>query len=150
MGDDPTADMKTVRYSPGDPWTGDMQCPQCAVVTHAWRSSGMSDCRPHFYCDSCSNVLFRQSDWGLVYQRGSNAEVLAEIARTLPACPCGGRFTPGANPKCSACRAEFAHQNDVVARLDDPQMIVVDEACVCGDGDERVASVRYRVRFSSG
>lgn len=57
-------------------------------------------------------------------------EVVQRIAVTLPSCPCGGHFRPGANPKCPTCGTEFAHQHDVVRRLTDPQLIAMHGACV--------------------
>ena len=92
----------------------------------------MSQCFPHFYCDRCSNVIHRAADQRLVWNESSQ-ELLDRVAATLPDCPCGGRFTPGANPKCCHCGEEIPHQNDPVERLGDPHMIVVDGACVFSD-----------------
>ena len=100
----------------------------------------MSDCCPHFYCDRCSNAIQREADKKLIWDEQSS-ELLARIAASLPACPCGGRFIPGANPKCPKCRAEFKHQDEPVRRLVDPHVILVDGAAFFGDREP------YRVRI---
>lgn len=123
--------MKVVEYKRSLQWVGDLQCPQCNRLTPAWRSSGMSDCFPHFYCDRCSNVIHRASDQDLVWGEKSQ-ELLDQIAASLPDCPCGGRFAPDNNPKCVHCGSQLKHQKDAVTRLHDPHMIVVDGACVFG------------------
>lgn len=120
--------METVHYPVTNQWVGTMSCPSCSHTVRAWRSSGMSDCWPHFYCDRCSNVIHREADKQTAWSE-QTMEVVQRIAATLPACPCGGHFRPGANPKCPACGAEFAHQHDVVRRLTDPHMIVMHGAC---------------------
>jgi len=133
--------MKVTRYKRSSPWVGTMQCSECGHLTPAWRSSGMSQCFPHFYCNRCSNVIHRRSDQKLIWKE-STAELLDQIAETLPDCPCGGKFTPGANPKCAGCGGDLAHQDDPLTRLDDPHMIAVDGACVFSDTREP-----YRVRI---
>jgi hypothetical protein len=80
-------------------------------------------------------------DQSVVWESKSK-EKMEEIADDLPDCPCGGRFRPGANPKCNHCREEFPHQSDPVTRLHDPHMIVVDGACVFSDEKEP-----YRVKI---
>jgi hypothetical protein len=119
-----------------------MKCPYCQKRTPAWRSSGMSESRPHFYCDRCSNVICRTSD-GMLVLEPLTQELLDRIAATLPDCPCGGRFRPGASPKCHHCGREMLHQADPVRRLHDPYLIVVDGACVFSDQNEP-----YRVRIT--
>lgn len=133
--------MKTVHYPLTNQWVGTMTCPSCCEVVRAWRSSGMSECWPHFYCDKCSNAIHREADQGTAWNQQS-LEVLQAIADTLPDCPCGGHFKPGANPKCRACRAEFAHQKDVVSRLTDPHVILIHGACLLSDKHET-----YRVEI---
>ena len=91
----------------------------------------MSDCWPHFYCDTCSNAFYRAEDKDLAWNE-RNETVVKTLAETLPFCPCGGRFRPGANPKCPSCRADFSHQHDPVQRLTDPCVIVMDGACLFG------------------
>ena len=125
--------MEVIHYPKTLQWVGTMTCRSCKHTTWAWRSSGMSDCAPHFYCDRCSNVIHRFSDQVLTYNIPGNMEIVEYIAASLPVCPCGGRFTPGANPKCPACGTPFNHQADVVKRLTDPHMIALDGACVFGD-----------------
>ncbi len=56
--------------------------------------------------------------------------------------PCGGRFAPGANPKCAQCGRDLAHQDDPLKRLTDPHMIAIDGACVYSDDSEP-----YQVRI---
>ena len=133
--------MKTVRYERSLQWVGDLECPHCGGLTPSWQSSGMSQCFPHFYCNRCSNVIHRFCDQIIVWEESSQ-ELLDQIAATLPDCPCGGRFTPGANPKCSHCGEEVPHQSDPVTRLDDPHMIVIDGARVFSDRQEP-----YRVKI---
>ena len=133
--------MKIIEYPMSLQWVGTMQCPNCHRLTLAWQSSGMSQCCPHFYCDRCSNVIHRQSDYFKIYNGVSEA-LLAEITQTLPSCPCGGNFKPGTNPKCVHCGTDFSHQGTLLERLNDPHMIVVDGACVFGDEIEP-----YQVRI---
>jgi hypothetical protein len=124
--------MEVVEYPRSLQWVGDMKCPRCGKLTPAWRSSGMSQSFPHFYCDRCSNVIHRDADQQLVWEKATQ-ELLDKVAAALPECLCGGRFRPGANPKCQHCGAEMPHQADAVQRLHDPHMIVVDGACVFSD-----------------
>lgn len=132
--------IKEVIYERSSPWVGVMQCPECGHSTPAWRSSGMSDCFPHFYCDRCSNVIHRTCDQDLVWE-SKTPELLDRIAATLPNCPCGGRFGPDNNPKCAHCNAQFKHKKDAVTRLHDRHMIAVDGACVFTHNEP------YRVRI---
>ena len=126
--------MEVVTYPRSLQWVGNLVCPHCHHNNPAWRSSGMGDCRPHFYCDRCSNVILREVDYDLVYLSPmSDAEMLKIIARGLPNCPCGGRFTPGASPKCAHCGKEIQHQSNPEQRLHDPFMMVLDGACVFSD-----------------
>lgn len=129
----PHGAMETVKYNRSLQWVGDLHCPECRKLTPAWRSSGMSQCYPHFYCDKCSNVIHRVCDQAKVYNVKGSQGLVSEIAGTLPDCPCGGRFTPGANPKCSHCGAAIPHSQDAVTRLHDPNMIVVHGGCVFSD-----------------
>ncbi len=124
--------MKKVRYPTTNPWVGTMTCPACGHTVRAWRSSGMSECCPHFYCDRCSNAIQRDADKELAWGK-STAETVAAISATLPPCPCGGRFKPGANPKCPECGGEFAHHWDPVRRLTDPHVILIHGACMFSD-----------------
>lgn len=137
--------MRVVEYPRSLQWVGDLKCPRCEGLTAAWRSSSMSDACPHFYCDRCSNVILREADRELVYRRGESQDVVEEIAASLPECPCGGRFSPGADPKCRHCGAVVPNRWDVVRRLGDPQMIVVDGACVFSD-----VRAAYCVRIVEG
>lgn len=134
--------MKTVEYPRSLQWVGDLVCPQCNGLTPAWQSSGMSQSFPHFYCDRCSDVLLRPADQAIVWERATEDE-LRQIEATLPPCPCGGQFRPGANPKCQHCGHEVPHQSTPVERLRDPHMIVTDGSCVYRDPEEP-----YRVRIA--
>jgi hypothetical protein len=125
--------MKIVRYPTTNQWVGTMACPACHHVVRAWRSSGMSECFPHFYCNRCSNAIHRLADQKQVWSVPPSSEILERIAATLPDCSCGGHFKPGANPKCPACGAEFAHQQDAVRRLTDPNVILIHGACLFSD-----------------
>jgi hypothetical protein len=103
----------------------DMDCPFCGKKISFYFFSGMGDMAPHFYCSHCSNVLFRDSDRDLLYKNRASKKLLQKIEATLPECRCGGRFTPGANPKCPHCKEEFDHQDGPVKRLNDPYAVVV-------------------------
>ena len=127
--------MKIVKYEKNLRWVGTMKCRKCHKETLAWRSSGMSMCFPHFYCDKCSNVIHRIKDQELVWY-GATEEKLKIIEKDLPDCSCGGRFRPGANPKCGYCGHEFHHQNDIIKRLSDPHMIVTNGSCIYSDSRE--------------
>ena len=127
--------MEIVHYPVTNPFVGTMICRSCRHSVRAWRSGGMSECWPHFYCDLCSNVIHREADKDAAWEEQS-LESVERIAETLPDCPCGGRFRPGANPKCPVCKTEFAHQNDVVKRLTDPHMIIQEGACAFSDRRE--------------
>jgi hypothetical protein len=120
--------MKTVEY----PCAAKPMCPNCAVEIPAWRSSGMSQMCPHFYCSDCSNAILRKKDRDLVWNDQS-PEVLQAIALSLPDCECGGKFVPGANPKCPTCHYEFRHQSSQLERLSDPHIILIDGAVLYGD-----------------
>ena len=121
--------MKIVEYDRTNRWVGDLRCPHCQQLTPAWRSSGMSECFPHFFCTDCSNVILRGVDKELVWEAATPA-LLAQIAATLPACACGGHFAPGAGPKCAHCHYEIPVVADPVKYLHSPNMIVVDGAVV--------------------
>jgi len=135
--------VKIVHYEKDGPWVGSFACPSCKTVTYAWRSSGMSESCPHFYCNSCSNALVRECDKDLLYEHGASKELLDKIISTLPMCDCGGQFEPGTNPKCPNCNFEFKHQNDVITRLSDPNVILINGAVLYRDVLEN-----YRVEIS--
>lgn len=127
--------MKIVHYESNAPWVGKMKCPnpKCGRETPAWQSSGMSDSCPHFFCDTCSNVIHREQNHALLYEHEANKELLDQIAATLPNCPYGGRFVPGANPKYPSCKTEYAHHWDAVTRLNAPFMAILDGSCLIRD-----------------
>lgn len=113
--------------------SGVIRCKECFGITSAWRSSGMSDCCPHFYCDTCSNVILREADRALIYSNKPSQALVDQIAETLPHCSCGGQFLPDSNPKCSICNRAMVNSWDAVKRLGDPNMILIPGACVFGD-----------------
>ena len=135
--------MKIVEYERTLRWVGNIKCPSCDGLTPAWRSSGMSDCFPHFYCNRCSNVIHRESDQSLVWNAKSQA-LLDQISETLPYCICGGRFAPNCGPKCMHCHVEVPIVADPIAHLHNPSMIVIDGACVFSDKGEP-----YQVRIKT-
>jgi hypothetical protein len=133
--------MEIVEYSRQLQWVGNLKCPHCQGLNEGWRSSGMSEAFPHFYCSRCSNVFGRAADKELVWDAATPA-LLEQIAATLPDCPCGGHFTPGAGPKCQYCQQDTNLVADPVTYLRNPHMVVLDGACVCSD-----EGVRYQVRI---
>ena len=108
-------------------------CPHCALDIRYYHYSGMGDLAPHFYCDTCSNLYFSPRHRDLLRARAPSLELLRLIERELPACPCGGRFVPGSNPKCPHCGREVEHQSDPVERLTDPYAIQVEGARFISD-----------------
>ena len=127
--------MRIVEYNRSLQWVGVVLCPDCNGLTPAWRSSGMSNRFTHFYCDTCSNVIHRESDQSLVWHEKSQ-EILDQIAETLPACICGGQFARNCGPNCVHCGSQIPIVADAVEYLHNPNMIVVDGACVFSDGRE--------------
>lgn len=124
-------------FTPEPPWWGSLTCKRCSRRVTAFAIHEWSWAFPHFYCRDCSNVLRRDSDTEIVWRAQEQGvldhSVVDQIAATLPECPCGGRFLPGANPKCPSCCAEFAHQDGVVTRLLDERPIVIHGACFLDD-----------------
>jgi hypothetical protein len=127
--------MKVVEYDKSLQWVGDLKCNHCDGLTPAWRSSGMSDCFSHFFCDTCSNVIHREADKSLVWG-GKSQEILNQISKTLPKCNCGGQFAPSCGPKCKHCNSEIEVVNNVVDYLHNPNIIVIDGACAFSDERE--------------
>lgn len=135
--------MKTVEYKRDNPRIREVKCPNCSDKVSAWTSSGMSACFPHFYCDCCSNLYLYEEGKKAIQDGEPTQELVRELETQLPACPCGGRFKAGENPKCPNCRHEFKHQGNAAQRLTDPHMIVLDQACVYSDNRDP-----YRVVIS--
>ena len=133
--------METIEYPRSLQWVGHLHCPACGHDTPAWRSSGISECFPHFFCTDCSNVIHREADKEVVWAAATPA-LLAQVAATLPACPCGGRFAPGGGPRCGRCRAVVPLVADPVAYLHNPNMVVCDGAAAFSD-----CRPPYRVRI---
>ena len=90
---------------------------------------------PHFYCDRCSNAFFSRAQHERVDRATVDTETLTALEAELPSCPCGGRFRPGANPKCPACSAEVGHRHDLVSRLTDPFLVLVEGSALFGPGE---------------
>jgi hypothetical protein len=99
---------------------------------------------PFFYCDTCNNVLLRQSDAERVPMGDPSdpqhlAKLLAlweSIVKDAPPCPCGGHFALWSNIKCPHCRYEFPYNKGVKSpaiRIMDRTVIVIDGAMVIGD-----------------
>src|ERR1700683_2219998 len=100
--------MQSSRVEEKRPHTSYIKCPKCAASIEYWSTSGMSECYPHFYCDTCSNVLYRHQDHLIL--RDEKSDVLAAIPlviKSLPKCKCGGQFTLEAEPKCPSCGHEL-------------------------------------------
>jgi hypothetical protein len=135
--------VETEHFKTGDPWVGEMHCPECGHVVKSWMSSGMSQCCPHFYCDTCSNALVRDADKQIAWRGKPSKAMVKRIEATLPGCTCGGQFRPGTSPKCPKCGFEFAHQDGVVKRLTDPHVILIDGAVMFDDDGP---SYRVRIR----
>ena len=118
--------MKATTYAPTD----EIRCPNCAATIGYYHFSSMGNLCPHFYCTDCSNVFFRESDFLRIRSKEASQSLLEEIAGTLPDCPCGGRFSPGSNPKCPECRAELRHRDSPIQRLHDPHAIVLEKSAL--------------------
>lgn len=124
--------LQVMNYERSNRWVGRMNCANCHYTVWAWRSSKMGDCWPHFYCTKCSNAIHRKADQFLAWANQS-ARTLGLIAATLPPCPCGGQFRPGARPKCPVCRHDFPNSDNPVSRLTDPTVVVLHGACLFSD-----------------
>lgn len=124
--------MKIVEYERALHLVRDLKCESCEGLTPAWRSSAMSECFPHFFCNTCSNVIHRDADKKIVRYEKSQ-KVLDNISKTLPMCSCGGQFTPKCGPKCKHCNAEIPIVSDAVEYLHNPNMVVIDGACAFSD-----------------
>jgi len=113
-----------------------INCPSCGEAIKFYHYSGMGGLAPHFYCDTCSNVLFREKDRLKLRQNEPSEELLNEIAKDLPKCICGGQFRAGANTKCPHCRKEVPHQGNPVQRLTDPYVIQLEGAYLLKPRDD--------------
>lgn len=122
--------MQSSRIEDKRPYTAQTHCPTCAASIEYWHTSGMSECYPHFYCDTCSNVLWRKQDYNIIRPGHVNAEgAISQIIASLPKCKCGGHFTLDAGPKCPACGHEFKQQvANVELRATEPSAILIQGA----------------------
>ena len=109
------------------PYTSQMKCPHCASPVEYWHTSGMSECYPHFYCNTCSNVLWREQDQKIIRNEEVDVgEAIPKIVASLPRCGCGGKFTLDAGPKCPRCGHEFKQQiASLELRATEPHAILV-------------------------
>lgn len=125
------------------------KCPYCngtirftSIRLHNWPE-------PFLYCDTCSNILRRESDTTAAHQALSvgtpepSHEVIMRLYHSIessrPLCPCGGRFRVWANPRCPSCYRQLPYNNGVKndeVRAHDTLMIVLDGATVIGDTRE--------------
>ena len=111
--------MESIQRTP----CNSINCPHCNAVVEFYHYSGMGDLAPHFYCDSCSNLFFREEDRLKIRNRDITEKLLNELRESLPACPCGGQFSPDASPKCPHCNTEIKHQKTPLERLTDSYAI---------------------------
>jgi len=110
--------------------TRKVACPHCSGLIEFYYYSGMGDLAPHFYCDTCSNILFREKDRQRIRGQEISEDLLQEFTEDLPECTCGGQFRPETNPKCPHCKREIKHQDNAIKRLRDPYAIQVKGACL--------------------
>lgn len=108
-------------------------CPFCNIEFRYMRYSGMSSAFPHFYCNKCSSVIHRKSDFDKVMMNPISEQLLQEITESLPTCPCGGKFSSGANFKCPHCKKEIPNQYSKVSRLTYPNIVLVEGAKLFND-----------------
>ncbi len=96
-------------------WT--LECPHCGrgvLYTVLEVHGGLE---PFLHCDRCSNFVLRPEDAEEVWRiaRGGDPPLDAlralyeRLARDLPPCPCGGRFSLWANARCPHCGEEFPY-----------------------------------------
>lgn len=105
-----------------------INCPHCKCVVEFYHYSGMGDLAPHFYCDTCSNLFFREEDRHKIRTQEITKELLDELSKSLPVCPCGGQFTPEAHPKCPHSQLEIKHRDPALKRLMNPYAIQIKRA----------------------
>ena len=102
-----------------------VKCLHCRETVDFYHYSGMGDLAPHFYCDTCSNILFRESYRQEIRDNEITEELLEKISMELPKCLCGGQFRVDSNPMCPHCGKEIAHQKNPLTRLKDPFAIQI-------------------------
>ena len=113
------------------PFTSYAQCPGCAARIEYWRTSGMSECYPHFYCNTCSNILWRKRDYTILRDEKTDVRTaILQIVKTLPKCKCGGNFTLEAEPKCPFCGRELLgrQQISLELRAEEPHALLTEGA----------------------
>jgi uncharacterized paraquat-inducible protein A len=102
-----------------------ISCPHCKGVFEFYHYSCVGDLTPHFYCDSCSNLFFLEEDRHRIRTHKITEELLNDLSKSLPACPCGGQFSVEARPKCPHCQLEIKHRDTALKRLTNPYAIQV-------------------------
>lgn len=126
----------------------EVACPSCKSIIRYSLLHLPHIPQPFMYCDTCSNVLYRQSDQEALYDvlpPTGNTESAAlkfyeELERTAPPCPCGGHFRLWSNVKCPSCRFEIPYNKgvkDTSVRINDAIVVVIDGAFVLGDNPAR-------------
>ena len=111
------------------PYTHQTPCPDCGHSIEFWWTSGMSGCFPHFFCDTCSSVIWRRQDQDLLLNPAMDEEfALKRIAESLPTCKCGGQFKPGVGPRCPKCKHEFKREGPLTYQARSPNMILIEGA----------------------
>jgi len=105
-------------------------CLFCKFKFKFMRHSSMSLLYPHFYCDSCSKVIFRRSDFDKLMVHDKTPWLVEEIVKTLPPCRCGGSFTSKACPKCPKCKCELSCCNNELDCLSNLYLVVISGAKV--------------------
>lgn len=103
-------------------------CQKCKGIIYYNCYDSFANLYPHFYCNTCSNVLWREEDYKKVQKNALSTKLLITINTSLPNCPCGGRFQIDANPKCPNCHVEIIHKIDFLDRLKDANVLVIEKA----------------------
>lgn len=88
----------------------------------------MSDCFPHFYCNQCSNLVWRQKDQAIMWGSITDEEIdyaLRIIRETLPPCSCGGEFTLETGAKCPKCLCDLGRNGTDQQKARDPYAVLI-------------------------
>ena len=106
-------------------------CLSCKQIFHYQRYLGMLLFIPHFYCDNCSSVIHRRSDFSKIVQCENTLALAEEIVKSLPPCPCGGQFTATAGPHCPHCHQQLIVRENMTDCFLNRRIHVVEGAKVC-------------------